>query len=202
CYDDVTFLDSVDEFFELSSNIAWDIIVIDLRCPGSFCFVSRCINTLPQVNVIVLSQRYSLQEKFKCYELGAEMYLVKPFSPVDILNAIALVKERDALHSSKKSFVKLSTSSRIMYFNDSLIRLSIKECLLVYALALADQRKLESWQLMERLNILDFDNGHKYLGIIVSRLRTKLRKYNFPEHAITAVRGYGYQLTIPIQLVL
>lgn len=199
---DVSCVDSVDDVYELANCDVWDVIILSSAIPGVFCFAQRCADSLPQTRVVIMSARYSLKEKLTCYELGVEMYLVKPFTPVDLLNAINLLcKKRNASKLHANLSATLSISSRIMSAEGALVRLSEKECLLLHALVLADQGRLEAWQLMERLNIMDLAKGVKYLGIIVSRLRTKLKEHHLPEDVIKAVRGYGYQLTVPIQLV-
>lgn len=199
---DITIVENVEDVYELGAHDVWDVIVVSLSCPGIFCFTQLCIAKMPGVKVIAISTRYSLHEKLKCYELGTEIYLVKPLSPVDLLNTIDLVEKCNRVKLPGVVDAKLSTISRLMFSSESIVRLSEKECLLLHALALANQGKLESWQLMQHLNIMDFEKGSKYLGIIVSRLRKKLKKHGYPEHVIKVVRGYGYELTINIELVL
>ncbi len=199
---EISFVESVDDVHELPSYDIWDVVFINTGVVGSFCFAQSCANTLPNTDIVFISQRYSLKENLTCYELGAAMYLAKPFSPVELLSALdILFKRRQMLKIRDNAAIKLCTSSRILYSDHWIVHLSEKECMLLHALALAEQLTLESWQLMERLQITDSEAAVKYLGIIVSRLRTKLKENGLQDQAIKAVRGQGYQLTLSIQMI-
>lgn len=199
---DVSCADCVDELVEWCECDAWDIIVVSTQSAGGFYFAKSCATNFPHASVIMVSARYSLQEKFKSYEVGVDMYLVKPLSPVDLHYAVTLLANKKKASAAPVDYnATLNLTDRVILFNRHFVRLTENECLLLHALSLADSGKLQSWQLMERLGIIDCDNGAKYLGIIVSRLRSKLKDKGFSADALKAIRGYGYQLSLKIALV-
>ncbi|WP_408034257.1 helix-turn-helix domain-containing protein [Thiorhodovibrio winogradskyi] len=79
--------------------------------------------------------------------------------------------------------------------------LSDSECRLLLAFVRAEQNRLENWQIAEILD-MDLDHFNKAaLELHLVRLRKKIHTSSAAPSAIRAIRGRGYQLSLPIQLV-
>jgi DNA-binding response OmpR family regulator len=201
---DITVVESLEAVSELTLSPLWEVVVLSAKLPGCFCFAHKCRQSLPNTGVIITSAQYNLKEKIKCYELDVDMYLANALKPEELMMAIeALFLKRQSMLTDKKQdmLIRLNLSSRVISSAERSVRLTKNESLLLSSLALADQSLLETWQIMEKLDILDSETGQKYLGIIVSRLRKKLKAHGCSEKMIRVVRNVGYQLTVPIVFV-
>lgn len=186
------------EALDILKNNKLDLIVLDIMMPkmdGLTCLSKiREHSTIP---VILLTAKSQEEDKLQGYEVGADDYMTKPFSPKVLVAKIkALLKRtREEVDSSTQDYNgliinKLSHEVRI---NDKPLSLSPKEYeLLIY---LIDNESIA----LSRDNILDNVWGLDYYGDIrtvdtnIKRLREKLGdKSNY----IVTVRGSGYKFEV------
>lgn len=175
-----------------------DLIILDIMMPVmdglTLLEKLREVSTVP---VILLTAKGQEEDKLQGYEVGADDYMTKPFSPkVLVAKAKALLKRtREDVDSSSQDFngLIINKLSREVKINDTIINLSPKEYeLLVY---LIDNENIA----LTRDNILDNVWGLDYYGDIrtvdtnVKRLREKL---NDKANYIVTVRGSGYKFEV------
>lgn len=175
-----------------------DLIILDIMMPVmdglTLLDKIREVSTLP---VILLTAKDQEEDKLQGYDVGADDYVTKPFSPkVLVAKVKALLKRtREDVDSSSQDYNGLSINklSREVKINDIPLSLSPKEYeLLVY---LADNESIA----LSRDHILDHVWGIDYYGDIrtvdtnVKRLREKLgEKAGY----IVTVRGSGYKFEV------
>lgn len=175
-----------------------DLIVLDIMMPVmdglTVLEKIREVSTLP---VILLTAKGQEEDKLQGYDIGADDYVTKPFSPkVLVAKVKALLKRtREDVDSSSQDYngLVINKLSREVKINDVALSLSPKEYeLLVY---LIDNESIA----LSRDNILDSVWGIDYYGDIrtvdtnVKRLREKLgEKANY----IVTVRGSGYKFEV------
>jgi DNA-binding response OmpR family regulator len=80
-------------------------------------------------------------------------------------------------------------------------RLSADEAVVLAALVRAPEQRLENWQLLELLQIETTGNYKARVEVRLSRLRKKLLLAGAAPECLQPVRGTGYQLCIPLQMV-
>ncbi len=175
-----------------------DLIVLDIMMPVMDGLTAlnkiREVSTLP---VILLTAKSEEEDKLQGYDIGADDYITKPFSPkVLVAKVKALLKRtREDIDTSSQEYngLVINKLSKEVKVNDAVVSLSPKEYeLLVY---LIDHESIT----LSRDNILDSVWGIDYYGDIrtvdtnIKRLREKLgKKSNY----IVTVRGSGYKFEV------
>ena len=186
------------EALDILKNNKLDLIVLDIMMPkmdGLTCLSKiREHSTIP---VILLTAKSQEEDKLQGYEVGADDYMTKPFSPKVLVAKIkALLKRtREEVDSSTQDYngLIINKLSHEVKINNKPLSLSPKEYeLLIY---LIDNESIA----LSRDNILDNVWGLDYYGDIrtvdtnIKRLREKLGdKSNY----IVTVRGSGYKFEV------
>ena len=81
------------------------------------------------------------------------------------------------------------------------VRLTPAEETLLTAFARAPSGRLESWQLLELLGMDSADASKTSLEVRITRLRKKLAQAGAEGHCLESIRGIGYQLHTPVQVI-
>ncbi|MFC6997874.1 response regulator transcription factor [Rufibacter roseus] len=189
---------------EASEKIAvnlYDFILLDLGLPDydglDLLAETRALEHDPAV--IVLTARGSLEDRIKGLGLGADDYLPKPFSLLELQARMqAVLRRKFKLKSSTVSFngYDLDTNTRRVQYEGNEIMLTKKEFDLLHYLVLHKNRILTRLQLTEHIwgNVLEDDYDSNYIDVHIKNLRKKLSAYG-PTDWIETVRGVGYRLT-------
>jgi len=172
-----------------------DLVILDIMMPKiDGITVLDMIRKVSSVPVILLTAKSQEEDKLFGYEMGADDYITKPFSPKILIAKVKAILKRTSedSYSSLKDYDGLSINklSHEIKVNDEVINLSPKEFeLLVY---LSDNAGIA----LSRDTILDNVWGIDYYGDLrtvdtnIKRLREKLKEK--AAHIIT-VRGSGYR---------
>lgn len=177
-----------------------DLIVLDIMLPRIDGWsVCRNIRTFSSIPVIILTARSQEEDRLLGFELGADDYVTKPFSPRELVARIkALLKrvqEKTAYPAELLQIgpVKIDRLSHQVFINDEEIYLSPREYdLLLYLINNADI-------VLSREQILQGVWGYSYYGNVrtvdthINRLRDKLGK---AADLIQTVRGFGYKFSL------
>lgn len=189
-----------DEGITAFKNNSIDLILLDIMMPKvDGITVLETIRTVSNVPIILLTAKSQEEDKLFGYELGADDYITKPFSPkVLIAKVKALLKrtcDEGVSFSSSKDFngLVINKLAHEVKVDDMILNLSPKEFeLLLY---LTDNIGIS----LSRDTILDNVWGIDYYGDLrtvdtnVKRLREKLgSKANY----IVTVRGSGYKFEV------
>ncbi|MGL4990751.1 MAG: response regulator transcription factor [Sarcina sp.] len=187
--------DALKNFSE--NNI--DLVILDIMMPKINGFdVCKTIRSVSNIPIILLTAREEEEDKLHGYELGADDYVTKPFSPkVLVAKVKALLKrtENDNINKNLSNYngLKINKLSHEVALDGDEIALSPKEYdLLLY---LTSNKGIA----LSRDKILDNVWGYDYFGDIrtvdtnIKRLREKLlHKSSY----ITTVRGSGYKFEV------
>lgn len=187
--------DALKSFSE--NNI--DLVILDIMMPKINGFdVCKTIRSVSNIPIILLTAREEEEDKLYGYELGADDYVTKPFSPkVLVAKVKALLKrtENDNINKNLSNYngLKINKLSHEVTLDGDEIALSPKEYdLLLY---LTSNKGIA----LSRDKILDNVWGYDYFGDIrtvdtnIKRLREKLlHKSSY----ITTVRGSGYKFEV------
>ncbi|AYE35524.1 response regulator transcription factor [Clostridium septicum] len=184
-----------DEGINAFSNNKIDLVILDIMMPKvDGITVLEIIRKSSDVPVILLTAKGQEEDKLFGYEMGADDYITKPFSPkVLIAKVKALLKRTSEISdTNNKNFSGLTINrlSHEVKINGNLVNLSPKEFELITYLA--DNEGIA----LSRDNILDHVWGIDYYGDIrtvdtnVKRLREKLGD---KANLIVTVRGSGYR---------
>jgi len=135
-------------------------------------------------------------------ELGADDYVVKPFSVRELLARVKNVLRRAALRSPETSpdnvrvgALTVDIARREAYLAAVELELTQLEFELLYILARHVGRVLSREQLIEQVWGYDYHGDLRVVDAVVKRLRAKLRQAAPKSELIVTVRGVGYKLS-------
>jgi two-component system, OmpR family, alkaline phosphatase synthesis response regulator PhoP len=177
-----------------------DLLVLDLQLPGvdglTVCAEVRRDPRLRDMPVVMLTARGEEADRIVGLEMGADDYVVKPFSPKELVARVrALFRRVDRREepSGTLSFRDLAvdTARHTVRWKDREVRLTAKEFGLLVALLEANGRVLSRQALLEAVWGYSYSEGTRTVDVHVRRLREKI-----PEiaEAIVTVKSLGYRL--------
>lgn len=187
----------LEMFFELSP----DVTLLDINMPrmSGFELLQR-IRELSDAPVLMLTARGDEMSKVKGLELGADDYLVKPFSHLELFARIKAVLRRAELPapvSAAPSFVSgdfaMNFDSREVTVSGEPVKLTPTEYKLLYQLVRNAGRILPFDTLLSKVWGDEYRGDMDYLKTYISRLRKKLGDDPENPHYILTERSVGYR---------
>ncbi|HUA79960.1 MAG TPA: response regulator [Dyella sp.] len=205
-------VDGRDMFAQLDTS-AFDLIVLDIMMPGDDGLV--LCRTLRggkhrAVPIVLLTARDDETDRIIGLEMGADDYVVKPFSPRELLARIKSVIRRTRMlppnlriteTAEMLSFGRwrLDTAARhLLDENDTIVPLSGAEFRLLRVFLDHPQRVLSRDQLLNLTQGRDAELFDRSIDLLVSRLRTRLEDDAKEQSYIKTVRSEGYVFSMPI----
>lgn len=201
----VVALSCAEELEDQARGVAADVFLIDLNLPGEDGFsLSRRIRQVhPLVGIIIISARSDLQDKVVGYDSGADWYLPKPVPFAELSAALKSFARRRQAHQVDTVMPSggLRLQQRALHGPVGSVRLTPAEENLLTALARAPSGRLENWQLLELFGLDNADVSKTSLEVRITRLRKKLSQVGAQGLCLESIRGIGYQLNVPVQVI-
>jgi DNA-binding response OmpR family regulator len=187
---------------KISTNL-YDFILIDLGLPDyeGLDLLKEAKKYNPEAACIILTARAEVYDRIKGLDLGADDYLAKPFSLLELQSRMHAITRRK--FGLKNSVVVLGEflidlTNRTIAHGETLINtITKKEFDLVAYLILHKNRTLTRSQLSEHIwgSIVNDDYDSNYIDAHIKNIRKKLNAYAPPDWLET-VRGLGYRISI------
>ncbi len=183
----------------------YDIIIMDIMMPELDGFSScREIRTVTDTPIIMLSARGEEYDKINGFELGIDDYVVKPFSPKELMLRVDAIMRRVAKRgiasdNSKKQNriveldgggLRVDVTARIVYINGERVEMSPKEYDLLFYMLDNRNIALTREKLISEVWGYDFYGDARTLDTHVKLLRRSLGEYS---KYIVTIRGVGYR---------
>jgi two-component system response regulator RegX3 len=185
---------------EQSSRKAFDLIVLDLNLPKvSGEDVCRRIRDTSDVPIIMLTAKGSEEERIRGLEIGADDYLVKPFSPRELIARVRALMRRAHAESDPQrdrlDFGDLVIDLRAhrVYLEGNEVELTASEYKLLVTLARYPGRVYPRMELVEKVLGYDFEGYERAIDSHVKNLRAKLDDDPREPRFIHTVTGVGYR---------
>lgn len=179
---------------------SYDFILLDLGLPDGdgLTLLPKAKKSNPDAAYIILTARGKLEDRITGLDLGADDYLPKPFSLLELqsrMQAIARRKFNIKEESLPLGEFNLDLQKRLIYFGDNQIELSRKEFDLLSYLFLHNNRVLTRMQLSEHIwgTFADDDYDSNYIDAHIKNIRKKLNAWA-PTDFLETVRGVGYRI--------
>lgn len=177
-----------------------DLILLDIEMPGldgfSVCKEIRKKMTIP---IIFLTVRRGTLDKVKCFELGGDDYVTKPFVFEELLARIkANIRQYYTIPQAQSNMIKYGNLKIYLdnyqcYVEDQLIDLTAKEMELLIFLAKHPNQVLSHEQIYSNVWNLDGTGNIETVKVHISYLRLKLKMTSSKETPIIkTVHGFGY----------
>jgi len=179
-----------------------DIVVLDIGLPDISGFdVCRRIRLFSDVPIAILTADDLEIDKVKGLELGADDYITKPFSHVELLARIKAVLRRctNGLPQEDEGTLTIGNlwvdfAAREVRVSGEEVKLTPTEYNLLYCLAKNTGRVIPHRVLLEKVWGSEYDNALEYVKVYIQRLRVKLGDNPSAPRLIHCERGVGYKL--------
>lgn len=186
------------EAVQLCRREEFDIIILDIMMPELDGFSTcREIRRHSQTPVLMLSARGEEYDKIHGFELGIDDYVVKPFSPKELMMRVnAIIKRTNSLTEEVKKEIftfeglKVDFTGRLVYLDGEKIDMSPKEYELFFYLARNRGIALTREKLIRDVWGYDFFGDDRTLDTHIKLLRKRLGEYS---RLIVTLRGVGYR---------
>lgn len=180
----------------------YDFILLDLGLPDKdgLQVLEEAKRSCPDASYIILTARGQLEDRIKGLDLGADDYLPKPFSLLELQSRMQAISRRKS--GLKDTNVELgdftiNLVTRIASFQGEDVGLSKKEFDLLCYLLLHKNRPLTRLQLGEHIwgNFQDDDYDSNYIDVHIKNIRKKMTAFA-PVDWLQTIRGIGYKIKL------
>jgi DNA-binding response OmpR family regulator len=193
-------ISAIDQF----DKAQFDAVVLDLMLPkASGEEVCRTIRENSDVPIIMLTAKGELEDRVAGLELGADDYLVKPFSPRELVARVRALLRRahvsEEPQRDKMSYgnLEIDSASHKVRIDDEEIELTASEFKLLATLARYPGRVYSRMELVEKVLGYDFVGYERTIDSHVKNLRAKLGDDPKDPSYIFTVHGVGYRFEAP-----
>ena len=202
------------EMLSFLENEPVDVLLLDLRLPGEDGLaLARQVRNLSAVPIIILTGRTDEADRVMGLELAADDYVVKPFSPRELVARIRAVLRRAG---TAQPVAPRDTSIRAYRFagwelNVRLRRLTDPagqqvpltngEFSLLSAFLSAPQRVLSRDQLLEASRLHTLEVYERSIDVTILRLRRKIERNTSQPELLRTERGAGYLFTAAVSVL-
>jgi DNA-binding response OmpR family regulator len=188
---------------EMALARSYDLLLLDLVLPG--CGGLDVLRAVRQVRssqpIIVLTARGEENDRVEGLRLGADDYVVKPFSVKELLARVEAVLRRSPERPQEMSQLKLPGAvadfarSEVRFHDGERVELSQKEADLLRYLAANGGRAISRDEILLRVwEINPRGVSTRTIDMHITRLREKLRDNSEEPHILLTVRGKGYMI--------
>jgi len=182
-----------------------DVVVLDVTMPGKNGFeVLQEIRRVSDVPVIMLTARGEEMEQVRGLELGADDYVIKPFSHMALLARVKAVLRRAELPPPVRALPDFVAGDLAINFQNQQItlkgepvKLTPVEYKLLYHLVRNAGRLMPHQALLDRVWGPEYGATPDYLKVFISRLRAKIEPEAGGARYIENERGLGYRFVRP-----
>jgi len=201
--EDFVIIEAVDgkQGLNLFRTNSVDIVILDIMLPEIDGWtVCREIRRTSNVPIILLTARGEEFDKLFGFELGADDYLVKPFSPKELMARVkallrrAEIKSNEAASYYRFGNIVIDRLSREVTVNGRTVNLTNKEYELLYFLAANPKIVFTREQLLLKVWGYEQYGDPRTVDTHIKKLREKLGDYS---SCISTMWGVGYKFEVP-----
>lgn len=185
------------EAINICKNEKFDLIVLDIMMPelDGFSTCKEIKKLYEDIPVIMLSARGEEYDKIHGFELGVDDYVVKPFSPKELMMRVNAILKRTTNSSSQKDiFIRNSLvidfTARIVTVDNKKVDMSPKEYDLLFYLVKNKGIALSREKILNEVWGYDFYGDDRTLDTHIKLIRKSIAPYN---NLIVTLRGVGYR---------
>lgn len=183
------------EAIQKVNNNDYDLIIMDVMMPELDGFsASKEILKNHNIPIIMLSARGEEYDKIHGFELGIDDYVVKPFSPKELMMRVNAILKRTMIQKSKDIFrfkgLEVNFTSRTVSIDNQRVEMSPKEYDLFFYMVRNKDIALTREQLINDIWGFDFYGDDRTLDTHIKLIRKRLKEY---ANTIVTLRGVGYR---------
>lgn len=182
---------------KLARDNNFDVIIMDVMMPKlDGYYAVKEIRKFSQVPVIMLSARTEEYDRLFGFEVGVDDYVVKPFSPKEVMARVAALLKR--VNPGKGATIvseglEIDISGRNVYVDGKKVNMTPKEYELLFYLAQNRGIAISREQLLSNVWGYDFYGDDRTVDTHIKMLRSSLGRYR---EKIVTLRGLGYKMEL------
>jgi DNA-binding response OmpR family regulator len=181
-------------------TIDFKLIILDLMLPDiSGEEICKIVRETSDIHIFMLTAKGTLNEKIEGLNIGADEYLVKPFSPRELTARVNALFRRLYKDNENINFVFndgrlfLDYDKRLVKINEEEIQLTPNEFDILYTLATNKGKVLSREQLISRVFSIDFDGFDRTIDVHIKNIRKKIEEDTRNPKYIVTVTKVGYK---------
>ena len=178
----------------------YDFVLLDLGLPDNdgLDLLDETKKICPNASYIILTARGNLEDRIKGLDLGADDYLPKPFSLLELQSRMQAISRRKSGNNDpviELGDFNIDMNKRAIKFEEKEVDLSRKEFDLLSYMILHKNRPLTRMQLSEHIwgSFSDDDYDSNYIDVHIKNIRKKMGAYA-PVDWLQTLRGIGYKI--------
>lgn len=195
------------EGLELACSKPWDLILLDLKLPSldGLEVCRRIRENTRYTPILMLTSKSSELDRVLGLEMGADDYLTKPFSVMELLARVKAIFRRVAAMTSQKEIepnlihldsLSIDTDKRVASIDNVPVDLTVKEFDLLLHFAKHPGKVYQRANLLNQVWGLGYDGYEHTVNSHINRLRAKIEKDPSKPRFIVTVWGVGYKFGI------
>lgn len=194
-----------EEAIRLFNQYNPEVVLLDVMMPKEDGYeVCRKIRSKSNVPIILITARGEDFDKIMGLDIGADDYIVKPFSPREVMARIRAVMRRMAKSSKetangnvlKISNLEINLDEYTLHIGGTKIALTKKEIETMWTLASNPNKVFTRDNLLDSLWGFDYFGDSRTVDSHIKRLRAKLDTVEHPAWTIKTIWGVGYKFEI------
>jgi len=202
-YEVIIAYDGPDALHKALSSLV-DLVLLDVMMPDMDGYaVCKEIRKNSDVPIIMITARGEDYERIMGLEIGADDYVVKPFSPKEVMARIKAITRRINERGGSQVFtygsLKVNGDTFVTQVGETVIPLTKKETEILWTLG---HDKDKAFSRDELLNIVwgyDFYGDTRTVDTHIKRLRAKLDEVAHPDWEIKTIWGVGYKFEVLVK---
>lgn len=192
--------EALDKYLQYEHEIA--VVLLDVMMPEIDGFeVCRRLRKESMVPIIMITARGEDYDKIMGLDIGADDYVIKPFSAPEVMARVRAVLRRIGPQESEESTGQTLTYANLFINLDKYsvqidgtdVQLTKKEIELLWTLAKNSTKVFSRDNLLDSIWGIDYFGDSRTVDSHIKRLRAKLDKYEHPLWEIKTIWGVGYR---------
>jgi two-component system copper resistance phosphate regulon response regulator CusR len=184
----------------MASELDYDLVMLDLNLPRlDGISILRSVRVRkPSMPILILTGRSRVEDRVQCLDMGADDYLMKPFSFSELSARIRALLRRSHVPAEsvlKVDDLRLDRVERRVERAGRRIELTSKEFALLEYMMRNAGRRITRAMIIEHVWNISFDTSTNIVDVYVNYLRRKVDD-GFGSRLIHTVRGVGYELSL------
>ena len=178
-----------------------DLLILDIMLPGlDGITICKEIRTFSDIPVIMMTARVEEIDRLIGFELGADDYICKPFSPREMVARVRAVLKRVRTEHKVKDItagpVRVNENSRTVTVGGREIRLTPNEYGLLVAMVKNPDHVFSRNELLNLVQGYQYEGYDRTIDTHIKNLRKKINRV-YPDHEIiNSIYGVGYRLEL------
>ncbi len=187
------------EGIKLFEKISFNLVILDLMLPDiSGEEVCNILRKISNVHIFMLTAKSTLEDRIHGLNLGADEYLVKPFSPRELTARVNALFRRLNAHESEtivynNGDLEINYEKRIVKVHGSEVPLTPNEFDIVHILSSNSGKVFTREQLIERIMGIDFQGFDRTIDVHIKNIRKKIEQDSRNPKYIVTVNRIGYK---------